>query len=131
MNPVNNITVSLLSKILVSGEKSDFYSFANADGKQWIMPSHHMGTAMNLYQPSGVKGKMVKQLFPYLYWCSIVRRILHAEKTQCQLRSDLKEILQDQLKVKDLEFSVFGGTPCRSEERRVGKECRSRWSPYH
>ena len=23
----------------------------------------------------------------------------------------------------------FGGA--RSEERRVGKECRSRWSPYH
>ena len=23
------------------------------------------------------------------------------------------------------------GTVLRSEERRVGKECRSRWSPYH
>src|SRR2546430_5674154 len=23
------------------------------------------------------------------------------------------------------------GLPYRSEERRVGKECRSRWSPYH
>src|SRR2546425_6313860 len=23
------------------------------------------------------------------------------------------------------------GLPPRSEERRVGKECRSRWSPYH
>src|SRR2546430_16018383 len=23
------------------------------------------------------------------------------------------------------------GTAMRSEERRVGKECRSRWSPYH
>ena len=23
------------------------------------------------------------------------------------------------------------GSLCRSEERRVGKECRSRWSPYH
>src|SRR3712207_8904043 len=23
------------------------------------------------------------------------------------------------------------GVPWRSEERRVGKECRSRWSPYH
>ena len=22
-------------------------------------------------------------------------------------------------------------TDARSEERRVGKECRSRWSPYH
>ena len=24
-----------------------------------------------------------------------------------------------------------GGSSNRSEERRVGKECRSRWSPYH
>src|ERR1035441_2784395 len=24
-----------------------------------------------------------------------------------------------------------GDLPYRSEERRVGKECRSRWSPYH
>ena len=27
-------------------------------------------------------------------------------------------------------FANHEGTP-RSEERRVGKECRSRWSPYH
>src|ERR1039457_3258461 len=29
-------------------------------------------------------------------------------------------------------FEPCGGSPVRrSEERRVGKECRSRWSPYH
>ena len=29
-------------------------------------------------------------------------------------------------------FGMFASTNlCRSEERRVGKECRSRWSPYH
>ena len=27
----------------------------------------------------------------------------------------------------DEKFAIAG----RSEERRVGKECRSRWSPYH
>src|SRR3712207_3137482 len=27
--------------------------------------------------------------------------------------------------------SLSRNTPYRSEERRVGKECRSRWSPYH
>ena len=26
---------------------------------------------------------------------------------------------------------AMGGDLARSEERRVGKECRSRWSPYH
>src|ERR1035441_9376996 len=25
----------------------------------------------------------------------------------------------------------LSGELCRSKERRVGKECRSRWSPYH
>ena len=30
-----------------------------------------------------------------------------------------------------LDLSVFSVDVLRSEERRVGKECRSRWSPYH
>ena len=31
--------------------------------------------------------------------------------------------LEEETSIKSVEF--------RSEERRVGKECRSRWSPYH
>src|SRR5256885_10253258 len=30
-----------------------------------------------------------------------------------------------------VKSTVVPGTTDRSEERRVGKECRSRWSPYH
>jgi len=30
-----------------------------------------------------------------------------------------------------LKKDAKGGDIYRSEERRVGKECRSRWSPYH
>src|SRR5256885_15570489 len=36
-------------------------------------------------------------------------------------RADLAKRLREQLEI----------TSLRSEERRVGKECRSRWSPYH
>ena len=32
--------------------------------------------------------------------------------------------------VLEKDFAGFGASG-RSEERRVGKECRSRWSPYH
>ena len=35
-----------------------------------------------------------------------------------------------QTKIELLESTDPEG-PIRSEERRVGKECRSRWSPYH
>ena len=39
----------------------------------------------------------------------------------------------DKLAKNGLRFTQFYNTAkChRSEERRVGKECRSRWSPYH
>src|SRR5215212_5663387 len=36
-------------------------------------------------------------------------------------------VLQGPIRVIDWHFRFRG----RSEERRVGKECRSRWSPYH
>ena len=31
----------------------------------------------------------------------------------------------------DIYMKGLSGMDARSEERRVGKECRSRWSPYH
>jgi len=40
---------------------------------------------------------------------------------------------EDYKAIIDEECKVRARTPkvSRSEERRVGKECRSRWSPYH
>ncbi len=38
---------------------------------------------------------------------------------------------QKRFKVKPEVFTAEEKKAWRSEERRVGKECRSRWSPYH
>src|ERR1039458_4169134 len=35
------------------------------------------------------------------------------------------------LRLRARPSAVVGPPSPRSEERRVGKECRSRWSPYH
>ena len=38
----------------------------------------------------------------------------------------------DSLMAKDINnYLLKNNNELRSEERRVGKECRSRWSPYH
>ena len=40
--------------------------------------------------------------------------------------------MSDFAKYKDRDIAYIVDTfDDRSEERRVGKECRSRWSPYH
>src|SRR6266481_7376184 len=46
------------------------------------------------------------------------------EQTKEQCR-DTRRVNRIQDLIQDLHFGL------RSEERRVGKECRSRWSPYH
>ena len=55
-------------------------------------------------------------------------------------RSEEIETILNQLQedIKTLEKAVYSqdvkttsSNVERSEERRVGKECRSRWSPYH
>src|SRR3712207_9067432 len=53
----------------------------------------------------------------------------------CEMSLDQRaldtEVLADMLKSAREASEGIAGEEGRSEERRVGKECRSRWSPYH
>src|SRR5256886_9117664 len=46
------------------------------------------------------------------------------------LDTDLMTCPEEQIATTHVLRTYVGGK-LRSEERRVGKECRSRWSPYH
>src|ERR1035441_5638033 len=58
-----------------------------------------------------------------LVYCLPMRTLV--EQTQTEVQKWLQNLLSDSVKL-----GLEGGL-LRSEERRVGKECRSRWSPYH
>ena len=54
----------------------------------------------------------------------------------CTTRSYTNFVVRLKFKLAGTEGFINGGVQVRSkhvrsEERRVGKECRSRWSPYH
>jgi hypothetical protein len=107
---------SILKQILILNQGSTFYSFSNADGKQWIMPEKNMRTAMCLYQPSGIKGKMIKRWFPIFCHIRILRKIIHASKITCILEKELYDILSKSFNTNKLEFSIFCGTPCAHQK---------------
>ena len=59
-----------------------------------------------------------------------------AKEELLEMRGKVVELLPNAMFRVELEngHEVLGhtaGKMRRSEERRVGKECRSRWSPYH
>ncbi|MDO4163936.1 MAG: phosphotransferase [Bacteroides sp.] len=96
-----------------------FYRFANADGKMWLMPARNMRVGMNLYQPSGIKGKALKLFFPCLHRIGWVRRIVKAERMHCQLDNELQALVGNVLGREDVEFAIFGGTPCVHQKMTV------------
>ena len=59
----------------------------------------------------------------------------HVEKVNFVVREALKEAgeILDSIDAIAVTYGpgLVGALLVRSEERRVGKECRSRWSPYH
>src|SRR3989441_6416153 len=64
--------------------------------------------------PTGPKTPPVVNLARFVVY------VAHGFDERLAFRSDL-----------EVEDAKIEGGQARSEERRVGKECRSRWSPYH
>ena len=60
-------------------------------------------------------------------------QLLHLSDLHFGGLADLDQIEALEQMLPDLrpDAVVVTGDLSRSEERRVGKECRSRWSPYH
>ena len=75
------------------------------------------------------------------HWLYTIPLRLRSLFRWAQANQELDEELRDHLERKAEEYVTQGMTQeeahrrarldLRSEERRVGKECRSRWSPYH
>ena len=73
----------------------------------------------------------------YLYYVLDQPEISDAAYDRLMKRLEELEAAHPELITPDSPTVRVGGAPragfqtMRSEERRVGKECRSRWSPYH
>ena len=78
---------------------------------------------------------------PEAYWAAIATVVVMQSSLGATLTLSIERIVATALgaSVGALESNYFGANLAafmvaillRSEERRVGKECRSRWSPYH
>ena len=56
------------------------------------------------------------------------------DETAAAVVKNGREVLSNVISSQIAIHTLYGGVVpeiARSEERRVGKECRSRWSPYH
>src|SRR3712207_28977 len=81
--------------------------------------------------PTRVRTEMTAQGLQPVEWGGEVEFVDVSAKTKDGL-DDLLETINVMAEVEELKANPSTeASGVRSEERRVGKECRSRWSPYH
>lgn len=117
--PNNNKVVAiqtLLGFILTKNSDNEYISFSNADNKCWILPKRNTKTALNLYQPSGIKGKLLKFFLPYFKNNKIVQKFLNISTDTYCLEDRLLDLLQGIFETKNIEFAIFGGTPSKHQK---------------
>src|SRR3712207_8415612 len=95
-------------------EKGLFFFFQAEDGIRDIGVTGVQTCALPILAPSGVFAVVGTR------WLRGRGSVRLAEDERWLLQAEPGELLVEV----DVRFA-------RSEERRVGKECRSRWSPYH
>src|SRR3989442_15677570 len=90
--------------------------------------------------PQGLRQKLTlgakSQLLVYRYADALIMKKLDVKDVEKKLgalyrRIDTRTAKYGELKEVDIQREIERYREERSEERRVGKECRSRWSPYH
>ena len=80
-----------------------------------------------------VKGRgYVYSIQYHIVWCVKYRRNILNGQVATRLKELLVQISKDNdFQILEMNMEEDHIHMLRSEERRVGKECRSRWSPYH
>ena len=62
---------------------------------------------------------------------SIVKTFSHPASSRLNISAGVRLTVEDSFEIpENTSLNLVGAGNGRSEERRVGKECRSRWSPY-
>lgn len=88
-----------------------YYDILNSQGKEWLIGSKDIRTAFEIYQPTAIKGKILKSFFPCVCRFPFVYSRLHIKKKKLKLQPEIEHILQRTFG-NDVSISCFGGTPC-------------------
>lgn len=98
-------------EMLVHGGRNKYLHIKNAGGKNWLIPSCCMKEALALYEPSSLKGKLLKRILPIFKNSKLLLQALNIKADFWDIHPDFAALTESVFRQKDLKYSFFFGTP--------------------
>lgn len=102
---------SLMDDIREKSRIQKNLKIVNKDGRIWIIPQHRIKTGLALYQPSSIRGKVLKMTLPMAQYFPQLIRLVGITEDNGAVNDQLNRLFCSLFHVDQVECSFFGGTP--------------------
>lgn len=103
--------------------KDGYIKIKNQDGKTWILPKKNLVIALNLYQPTSVRGILLKKYFPVCMKVQLfgwlIKKILHIQDCDLEVPEEVIDMLKEVFDDEEIEFAYFAGTPSAHQKGTI------------
>lgn len=109
----------LLNKLFKESETDKEYIVFHHSDKTWIMPSGNLEPALEMYQPSTMKGKVLKSCIKLFYTNEKILHKLGCEKKKLSFNVDILSYLQKIINEKNVYIAAYMGDTTTKQNNKV------------
>lgn len=99
-----------IENLFIKNVGIDYLIITNKDNKSWFIPANNIKKGLFLYQPSSIKGKVLKKILPYIVYFPFLYNKLNIKKRKYKTKTFFHEIINNIYNTSEICFSIFSGT---------------------
>lgn len=109
----------LLNKLFKESEKDKEYIVFHHSDKTWVMPSENLEPALEMYQPSTMKGKVLKSCIKLFHTNEKILHKLGCEKKKLSFNVDILSYLQKTINEKNIYIAAYMGDTTTKQNNKA------------
>lgn len=110
---------SLLRQIFLKTDSGDKYIVFEHDDKTWLLPMAKLKPALEMYQPSTRKGRILKKLVRYCNGVSFVASKIGVNQTTVSVNENIKEYISSAIGTNDFYIAGYMGDTSSKQNDKV------------
>ena len=101
----------ILEHVLQKDGNIKYLLLNNRAGKTWVLQNENIKTALGLYQPASMKGKLIKRFMSLFAKSDWLISALRIQVSYYDIKKQFVQLMEEIFQEQNLEYTFFLGTP--------------------